>query len=182
MSDPAIRYKASMELARWRAVYYKVELKSPKHKAAQRWLSSAAAELLDIVEVEHKPGGAMLAEGLDGRAGNIVPLEISRDAMLGIRYAIIGALIGQDDGKPSNQLERWDLLEAASKIGPDGILRRLIESEAKIPIDESVDEDEIMKAFEENEEKQDRRKDDAKVPEVKPEVKSEEKVDSKVPV
>lgn len=137
-----IKYKATMARARWRALYLKIELRSPSHKAAQHWLAEAASQIFDVAEVKIKAGGVLQADPFDGKkAEELVSMELTRDAVLGIKFAVTGALTGADSGKPSNLLERRDLLAACEGVkGPNGTLRKIVESEAKLQESDKLDE------------------------------------------
>ncbi len=144
-SDPKISYQATMQRSRWRTIYLKCEVTSPTHKASQRWLSEAAAQLFDVAEVKIKAGGEIKAkvEFNAGKATDLVTLQLSRDAVLGIKFAVVAALdgtSGMPGARPSPLLERRDLLDSCGGIGPDGIFRKLVEKEAKLPEDGDLDE------------------------------------------
>jgi hypothetical protein len=143
-SDPKITYKGGMARARWRKLYILVETTNPAHKASQRWLQTAAAELFDVAEVRIKTGGGMVGKTFDlVRGEEEITLELSRDAVLGIKFAVIAKLVGDETRKPATTMERRDLLEAVAGIGPDGKLRRLIEAEAKLPDSEDLEEENL---------------------------------------
>jgi hypothetical protein len=143
VSDPNVKYSATMARLRWRNLYIKVEIASPGHKAAQRWLAAFAAEVFEVAEVEIKAGGDLRALAFEAKRGQEeITLELSRDAVLGMKYAIVAALDGRggQNARPSPLLERRDLLASCDKVGPDGVFRRLVEKEAKLPEDTDLDE------------------------------------------
>jgi hypothetical protein len=143
-SDPKITYKASMARQRWRKLYMLAETINPAHKASQRWLQAAAAELFEVAEVRLKTGGGLVGKTFDlVRAEETVTLELTRDTVLGIKFAVIAKIVGDDTRKPATMLERRDLLEAVGGIGPDGKLRRLIEAEAKLPDSDDLEEEDL---------------------------------------
>jgi hypothetical protein len=145
MSDSKIRYASKIARAQWRALFLKCELTNPVHKAAGKWLAAACDELMPIAHVQVKPGGIVQADPYNGddKFDDLVSLEISRDALLGIKFAVINVLKGGPNQPPANHLERMDLLNAVAGIGPDGILRRMVEADAKLP-DGDVSEDKEM--------------------------------------
>lgn len=143
MSELKPVFEATMAKSQWRNLYIKVEITSPKHKAAQRWLAAAASELFDVAEVKIKAGGDLKAKPFVGDAGaQKVTLVLSQDAVLGIKYAVVASLNGTaaPDRGPSNLLERRDLLASCEGVGANGGLRKLVEKEAKLPEDEDLDE------------------------------------------
>lgn len=144
-------YEASMSRLRWRALYIKLEITQPKHRAAERWLSTAAAELFEVAEIKIKDGGDLRAADFKaGKAEDVVKLELSRDAVLGIKFAVIGALNGTGTPQrgPTPLLERRELLASVGSIGPDNGLRKLVEKESMLPEDEDIDEGSDLKGLE----------------------------------
>ena len=129
-----IKYQGVATRAQWRAIYLKCETVPPDHKAATKWLASACAQLFDTAKVTLKTGGVVSAKAFDGEeAEEVITLTLSRDAVLGVKYAVIKALTGYGNAAASAHLERADLLKACKGIGPDEKLLRLIEQEAKLP-------------------------------------------------
>jgi len=134
MSDPAIKYKGTATRAQWRALFMKAEIVPPDHRAAQKWTASTCAQLFDVAKVTIKSGGVLTGRQFEAHeAHELVTLELSRDAVLGIKYAVIKALTGFGTVLPAGHLEREDLLNACRGIGPEEKLLHLIESEAKLP-------------------------------------------------
>ena len=141
-SNKDIKYPSKAARVHWRVLYVRCNTKSPAHKAEQGWLIDACKELFEVAKIKILPGGAGVDAGWNpgDQASDIVPLEISRSALLGIKHAVIAALKGDGQSPPANNASRQDLLNAVSEIGPDGILRRMIEAETKLT-DVEVDED-----------------------------------------
>jgi hypothetical protein len=138
-----VRYQAKAARVHWRVLYIKCQGKNPLHKAEQGWLIDACKELFDVAKIKTLPGSLIQGDAWDvgDTANDIVLLEISRSALLGIKHAVIGFLRGHPPNQlPANNMDRQDLLDAVSGIGPDGTLRRMIEAEAKLD-DIQIDED-----------------------------------------
>lgn len=137
----AIKYAAKAARVHWRVLYIKCNTKSPGHKAEQGWLIDACKELFDVAKIKILPGGAGVDAGWNpgDQPSDIVQLELSRSAVLGIKHAVIAALKGDGQSPPANNANRQDLLNAVAEIGPDGILKRMIEAETKLP-DVEIDE------------------------------------------
>lgn len=132
--DKKIKYKCALARLRWRNLYIKCEVVNPSHKASQRWLAAAASELFDVAEVKFKAGGTLLAKDFEGgKPEDIISLELTRDAVLGIKHAIVEIIQGTKDRRPASQLERRELMESCQGIGPDGIFARIVEKESKLP-------------------------------------------------
>lgn len=140
-----VKYKATMARARWRALYSLAEKINPSHKASQAWLTATAAELFEIAEVKIKAGGNIFGKPFDAkRSEELVTLELTRAAVLGIKFSVIEKLKGDENRKPASLNERRDLLEAVSGIGPDGKLRRLVEAESKLPESDDLEDEKLF--------------------------------------
>lgn len=137
-----IKYRSTMARLRWRNLYIKCEVVNPSHKASQRWLAAAASELFDVAEVTFKTGGTLMAKTdfEKGKPDELVTLELTRDAVLGIKHAVKEIIQGTRERPPASQLERRELFESCQGIGPDGIFARIVEKEAKLPDSEDLEE------------------------------------------
>lgn len=138
--DKVIKYQAKAARVHWRTLFIKCQTKPRAHRAEEGWLIDACKELFDVARIKVLPGGAL--QGLEwekdtDKPSDVVELEITRGALLGIKRAVIWSILGDFTTNPptlpASTLQRGDLLEAVSAIGPDGTLRRMIESEAKLP-------------------------------------------------
>lgn len=146
-----VRYKAAMTRQQWRDTFLRAETTNPPHKAALRWVSSLAAEIHEVAEVTIRAAtGAMTIKPFEKeRASERVELELSRDAVLGIKLIAIKVISGERerDGSwkftPANLLERASLLASLKEVGPGGTLLRLVEKEAVLPDSNDLDEEEL---------------------------------------
>src|SRR3990167_6080840 len=145
MSDKhGVKYKATMSRDQWRATNLRAETANPPHKAALRWFSALAAETYEVADVTmNVSSGEITAKSFGKEKGSErVELELSRDAVLGIKLSAIQTLLG--DGKnvpPANLLLRKQTLDSIKDVGPAGALLRLVEKEAVLPDYRDINED-----------------------------------------
>ena len=146
-----VKYKATMTREQWRNMYVKCENSPLGHRATLTWLSAATAELFDVAEVIQKASsGKMMVKPFEkGKPEDPVTLELSRNAVQGIKLVSIRALVGgeatQGGGvtQPASLFNRKYIFDSLRGVGPNETLLRLVQKEAVLPETADLDEAEL---------------------------------------